>query len=100
MSTTRPKLRTVSAYALAHGVNPDTGQPYSLVGFEYLADIFDDLVPRVVIQKGAQVGATVMAMLRRPVVPRQTAKVGHVPVPHAPQCRPLPPGAFYRARPP
>jgi hypothetical protein len=64
MSANRPSLRCVSEYAIEHGVNPDTGKRYLLAGFEYLADIFDDLAPRVVIQKGAQVGATVMAMLR------------------------------------
>lgn len=64
MSTMRPHLRSVSEYAVTYRVNPDSGEAYSLEGFEYLADIFDDLTPRVVIQKGAQVGATVMAMLR------------------------------------
>jgi hypothetical protein len=64
MSSSRPEARPVSSYATTFGVNPDSGEPYSLVGFEYLADIFDDLTPRVVIQKAAQVGATVMAMLR------------------------------------
>ncbi len=55
---------SVSAYAGQHGVNPDTGTGYRLAGFEYLRDIMDDQHSRLVIQKAAQVGATVMAILR------------------------------------
>ncbi|HMP03165.1 MAG TPA: phage terminase large subunit family protein [Gemmatales bacterium] len=57
-------LATLSAYALLFGVNPDTGRPLSFHGYEYLVQPLDDLAPRVVIMKGAQVGATVLAVMR------------------------------------
>ncbi|MFO0812455.1 MAG: terminase gpA endonuclease subunit [Gemmatales bacterium] len=55
---------TISRYAQRVGVNPDSGEPYSLEGYEYLQGPMDCLAERVVIMKAAQVGATVMAMLR------------------------------------
>ncbi len=54
----------ISEYALRHGVNPDTGKPYSFAGYEYLTGVMNCSSPRIVIMKAAQVGATVMAMLR------------------------------------
>ena len=51
-------------YALMHGVNPDTGRPLGFEGYEYLLQPLNDLSPRLVLQKGAQVGATVLAILR------------------------------------
>lgn len=55
---------SISQYAQRVGVNPDTGKPYSLVGYEYLEEPLNCQSPRMVLQKSAQVGATVMAMLR------------------------------------
>lgn len=55
---------SICEYAQQYGSNPDTGKPYSLKGYEYLNDLLDCMSPRMVIQKSAQVGATVMAMLR------------------------------------
>lgn len=54
----------ISTFATALCNNPDSGEPYSLLGYEYLQQPMDSLHPRVVLQKAAQVGATVMAMLR------------------------------------
>lgn len=55
---------SISGYAEHLGVNPDSGKPYSLSGYEYLRDPLNSMSGRVVIMKAAQVGATVMAMLR------------------------------------
>lgn len=58
------QMHTISTYAQELGVNPDSGTPYSLDGYEYLQGPMDCLSSRIVIMKAAQVGATVMAMLR------------------------------------
>ena len=57
-------LCSPSDYALAHIVNPETGRRLDFVSHAYLLKPLNDLGPRVVIQKGAQVGATVLAMAR------------------------------------
>lgn len=54
----------VSLYAMEHLANPETGAAYSLEGYEYLGKPLNSMAHRMVIQKGAQVGATVMAMVR------------------------------------
>lgn len=54
----------IASYAVRHAVNPDDGQCLGFEGFEYLLQPMNDASPRVVLQKGAQVGATVMAILR------------------------------------
>ena len=59
-----PPLPTISDYALMFGLNPDTARPLGFHQFEYLLGPLDDLAPRVVLMKGAQVGATVLAVLR------------------------------------
>jgi hypothetical protein len=51
-------------YAGGAVVNPDDGRPLGFNGYEYLDRPACDLSPRVVVQKGAQVGATVLAVLR------------------------------------
>ncbi|HQR06507.1 MAG TPA: phage terminase large subunit family protein [Gemmatales bacterium] len=56
--------QTIATYAQEVGVNPDSGQPYRLTGYEYLTEPLNSLSPRMVLQKAAQVGATVMAMMR------------------------------------
>src|SRR5262249_29571188 len=43
---------------------PESGLAYSLVGYEYLQQPLESRHRRMVLQKGAQVGATVMAMVR------------------------------------
>jgi hypothetical protein len=53
-----------ATYALMHAVNPDTGKPLGFEGYEYLVQPLNDLSPHIVLQKGAQVGATVLAILR------------------------------------
>ena len=58
-----PQL-SIAQYCQQYGVNPDSGEPYRLTGYEYLTGILDSLAPRIVLMKAAQVGATVMAMLR------------------------------------
>ncbi len=45
-------------------VNPDQGAPLGFADYEYLLVPLSDESPRVVIQKAAQVGATVLAILR------------------------------------
>lgn len=40
------------------------GRPFSFEGHEYLRGIYDDTAPHVVVQKAAQVGGTVWALLR------------------------------------
>ncbi len=57
-------LPTISDYALMFGLNPDTARPLGFHRHEYLLGPLDDLAPRVVLMKGAQVGATVLAVLR------------------------------------
>ena len=54
----------ISTYAEHYGVNPDSGTPYRLVGYEYLIEPLNSMENRVVLQKAAQVGAPVMAMMR------------------------------------
>jgi hypothetical protein len=54
----------LSAYTETACANPDRGQSLGFSGFEYLLEPMMDASPRVVIQKAAQVGATVMAILR------------------------------------
>ena len=56
--------QSIAAYAQEVGMNPDSGQPYRLTGYEYLTEPLNSLSPRLVLQKAAQVGATVMAMMR------------------------------------
>ncbi len=51
-------------YASSLVVNPDRGKPLSFEGYEYLNQPMRDTARRIVIQKAAQVGATVMAILR------------------------------------
>jgi hypothetical protein len=53
-----------ATYALMHCVNPDTGKPLGFEGYEYLLQPLNDLSPHLVLQKGAQIGATVLAILR------------------------------------
>lgn len=55
---------TISEYAILFGLIPETCQPLSFQRYEYLRQPLDDLAARVVLLKGAQVGATVLAMLR------------------------------------
>ena len=57
-------IDSITRYALRVGINPDSGQPYSFEGYEYLRGPMECRAGRVVIMKEAQVGATVMAMLR------------------------------------
>lgn len=54
----------ISDYAVLHTVNPDTGKPMGFGGYSYLLRPLNDDAPRIILQKGAQVGATVLAMLR------------------------------------
>jgi hypothetical protein len=45
-------------------VNPDRGAPLRFEGYEFLRQPLEDRSPRVVIQKAAQVGATMLATIR------------------------------------
>jgi hypothetical protein len=53
-----------SQYAATHVVNPETGRRLFFKAHAYLREPLDRLDPRVIVQKGAQVGATVLAMVR------------------------------------
>jgi len=64
MNNTKDKPQSIADYAEQFGINPDSGQPYQLVGYEYLKEPLNSLENRMVLQKAAQVGATVMAMMR------------------------------------
>ena len=57
MTTTRNGQHSIGHYAQQLGMNPDSGIPYRLEGYGYLDAPLNSLSPRVVIQKGAQVGA-------------------------------------------
>lgn len=59
-----PLLDSPSRFASVLGVNPDSAQALAFGDYAYLVQPLDDLSPRVVLQKGAQVGATVLASLR------------------------------------
>lgn len=54
----------VNDYAILNAINPETGHPLGFSGYEYLLQPLNDESPRIILQKGAQVGATVLAMLR------------------------------------
>ena len=57
-------LPSALAYAKGTCANPDRGWAIDFAGYEYLIEPLNDLAPRMVIQKAAQVGATVMAIVR------------------------------------
>jgi hypothetical protein len=57
-------MTRILAFAKQTLINPDSGRPLSFEGYEYLLQPLEDLRPRIVIQKAAQVGATVLAMIR------------------------------------
>lgn len=57
-------MLSLSEYASVLLVNMDRGKPLSYVGYEYLLRPLEDPASRIVIQKAAQVGATVMATVR------------------------------------
>lgn len=57
-------MKRPSDYAVTQGANPETGFGLGYALRPYLAGPLDDLAPRLVLMKGAQVGATVLAILR------------------------------------
>jgi hypothetical protein len=63
-ATATPLVWSIHDYAALWLWNPDRPEPLTFRGYEYLTRPLDDAAPRIVIQKAAQVGATVMAAVR------------------------------------
>jgi len=55
---------SIHDYAAGLLVNPDRGSPLRFQGYEFLRQPLEDQAQRMVIQKSAQVGATVLATIR------------------------------------